>query len=221
MDEEYNNFLQKVEEVTSILNSMKSNDPTVVANATQRADLFLQNTERKVTFNADGLRVKTNKTIINKKAFESNPRQNDAMSSEAFMAYVEKDAAARAAEKKERKATADGYMKKANEAFRARDYERALDLYNKATEQVKDCCLLYTNRALTYLNLNLYSRAISDCEWAHKLNENNLKAWLYKARAYHEMGDEKKTADCLKEAESRNPDSKAQIEAYICLWKTE
>lgn len=53
----------------------------MVANATQRADLFLQNTERKVTFNADGLRVKTNKTIINKKAFESNPRQNDAMSS--------------------------------------------------------------------------------------------------------------------------------------------
>jgi hypothetical protein len=64
----------------SILNSMKSKDPTVVANATQRADLFLQNTERKATFNADGLRVKTNKTIINKKAFESNPIQNDAMS---------------------------------------------------------------------------------------------------------------------------------------------
>jgi hypothetical protein len=59
---------------------MKSKDPTVVANATQRADLFLQNTERKPTFNADGLRVKTNKTIINKKASESNPMQNDAMS---------------------------------------------------------------------------------------------------------------------------------------------
>lgn len=52
------------------------------------------------------------------------------------MAYVEKDAAARAAEKKERKATADGYMKKANEAFRARDYERALDLYNKVNFKI-------------------------------------------------------------------------------------
>jgi hypothetical protein len=59
---------------------MKSKDPIVVAKATQRADLFLQNTETKTTFNADGLRVKTNKTIINKKAIESNPMQNNAMS---------------------------------------------------------------------------------------------------------------------------------------------
>jgi hypothetical protein len=59
---------------------MKSKDPSVVANATQRADMFLHNTEGTTTFNADGLRVKTNKTIINKKAFESNPTQNDAMS---------------------------------------------------------------------------------------------------------------------------------------------
>jgi tetratricopeptide (TPR) repeat protein len=65
--------------------------------------------------------------------------------------------------------------------------------------------------------LHLYSRVISDCEWAHKLNENSLKAWLYKARAYHEMGDEKKAADCLKEAESRNPDSKAQIQGKLVM----
>jgi tetratricopeptide (TPR) repeat protein len=70
---------------------------------------------------------------------------------------------------------------------------------------------------LTYLNLQLYSRVISDCEWAHKLNENSLKAWLYKARAYHEMGDEEKAADCLKEAESRNPDSKAQIQGKLVM----
>jgi hypothetical protein len=64
----------------SILNGMKSQDPTVVVKATKRADLFLQNTDGKTTLNADGLRVKTNKTIINKKAFGSNPMQNDGMS---------------------------------------------------------------------------------------------------------------------------------------------
>lgn len=52
------------------------------------------------------------------------------------MAYVEKDAEARAAEKKERKATADGYMKKANEAFRAKDYEKALELFNKVNFRI-------------------------------------------------------------------------------------
>jgi hypothetical protein len=50
---------------------------------------------------------------------------------EAFMAYVEKDAQARAADRRERKAVADSFKKKANKAFRAKDYEKALDLYNK------------------------------------------------------------------------------------------
>jgi len=62
-----------------ILRGMQSKDPAVVAKATQKADLFLHNKE-KSTFNADGLRVVTNKTVINKKAFESNPMQNDATS---------------------------------------------------------------------------------------------------------------------------------------------
>jgi hypothetical protein len=63
----------------SIVNDMKSKDATVVVKATQRADLLLQNKEGQI-FNDDELRVKTNKTIINKKAFESKPMQNDAAS---------------------------------------------------------------------------------------------------------------------------------------------
>jgi hypothetical protein len=52
------------------------------------------------------------------------------------MAYIEKDAGARAADRRERKATADGYKKKANEAFRAKDYEKALDLYSKVNFRI-------------------------------------------------------------------------------------
>jgi hypothetical protein len=52
------------------------------------------------------------------------------------MAYVAKDAETRAAEKKERRAIADGYKKKANEAFRAKDFEKALDLYNKVNFRI-------------------------------------------------------------------------------------
>jgi hypothetical protein len=70
---------------------------------------------------------------------------------------------------------------------------------------------------LTCLHLHLYSRVISDCEWAHRLNENSLKAWLYKARAYYEKGEACKAADCLREAESRNPGSKAQIQGTLFM----
>jgi len=52
------------------------------------------------------------------------------------MAYVEKDAEARAAYKRERKEIAEGYKKKANEAFRTKDYEKALDLYNKVNFEI-------------------------------------------------------------------------------------
>jgi len=38
---------------------------------------------------------------------------------------------------------------------------------------------------------------------------------MYKARAYHEMGEEDKARDCLKEAQSRNPDSAAQIQGKL------
>jgi hypothetical protein len=63
----------------SILSGMQSKNPAVVAKATRKADLFLHD-KGKSTLNVDGLRVMTNKTIINKKAFESNPMQNDATS---------------------------------------------------------------------------------------------------------------------------------------------
>ena len=63
----------------SLLSGMQSKEPAVVAKTLQKADLFLHNNE-KSTFNADGLRVVTNKTVINKKALESNPMQNDATS---------------------------------------------------------------------------------------------------------------------------------------------
>jgi hypothetical protein len=56
---------------------------------------------------------------------------------EAFMAYVEKDAEARAANRRERKAIADDYKKKANEAFRTKDYEKALRLYNKVNFKIR------------------------------------------------------------------------------------
>ena len=61
------------------MSGMQSKDPAVIAKATRKADLFLHDKE-KPTFNADGLRVVTNKTVINKRAFESNPMQNDATS---------------------------------------------------------------------------------------------------------------------------------------------
>lgn len=38
-----------------------------------------------------------------------------------------------------------------NEAFRSGEYEKAIGMYSKAIDHVKDSPVLYNNRALTYI----------------------------------------------------------------------
>lgn len=76
----------------------------------------------------------------------------------------------------------------------------------------KDSCLLYTNRALTLLNLGLYTRAGEDCDWALKLNDDSLKARLYKGRALFEQGEDELSKEIMDEAKQKFPDKLDVIE---------
>lgn len=90
-----------------------------------------------------------------------------------FRQEVERDAARRAHERKNRESVAENMRKYmypiqiipariyidnnsiifrlGNAAFRESDYERALCMYNKAIDHIKDSPILYNNRALTYI----------------------------------------------------------------------
>lgn len=72
--------------------------------------------------------------------------------------------------------------------------------------------MLYTNRALTYINLKFYDKAISDCETALRLNENSLKPRLLMAKAHFLQGDLKKFETAVKETKDRNEDQLDFIE---------
>lgn len=80
------------------------------------------------------------------------------MGKESFMRFVEIDSEKRAEDKKVRKERADTFKTRASKAFQRGDYELALSCYNKAIDQVKDSCLLYTNRALTLIKLKKYDK---------------------------------------------------------------
>ncbi|KAE8737208.1 hypothetical protein FOCC_FOCC017330 [Frankliniella occidentalis] len=97
---------------------------------------------------------------------------------EDFMAQVEKDAQRRAKDRKERKQRSDELKAKANKAFREKKFEEALDLYSKAIDETRDSALLFENRALTYLHLELFQRVVKDCESALGLNANSLKVTI-------------------------------------------
>ncbi|XP_067008991.1 tetratricopeptide repeat protein 12 [Anabrus simplex] len=215
MEEEFNNFLQKVDEVGSIINGLCSKNPQELEKAKCKADILLSDDK---VFDEESLKVKLDKTVINKRSSSETPGGPE-MSPDAFMAYAEKDAKERAEARRENKRIADGFTKKANTAFREGDYDKALDLYTKAIEAKRDSWLLYSNRALTYLRLGLYNRTIEDCDNVIKLNEKNMKGWLLQARAYHLLGDFSEADHCIKEAKIRNPGSLAHIEEYLQQWK--
>ena len=60
---------------------------------------------------------------------------------------------------------------------------------------------------MTYIRLKIYSKAIQDCDQAIFISQNNLKARLYKAKAYYMLGDVENCRKFLQEARETNPDS--------------
>lgn len=80
------------------------------------------------------------------------------MDPESFMKQVSIDAENRAADKKIRTEKAETLKTQASKAFKRGEYELALSRYDKAIDQIKDSCLLYTNRALTLLKLKQYEK---------------------------------------------------------------
>jgi tetratricopeptide repeat protein 12 len=43
------------------------------------------------------------------------------------------------------------------------DYKKAVEFYTLALEHIKDIKSIYTNRALAYIKLKKYKKAVKDC----------------------------------------------------------
>ena len=79
-------------------------------------------------------------------------------------------------------------------------------------EKVKDSGILWTNRALTLIELGLYEKALHDCEWALKANHNSLRALLYRAKAHWLMDNKKLAKESLQEARDKFPERFDEID---------
>lgn len=121
------------------------------------------------------------------------------------MKSVEKDAKERAENRKIRNERAETLKVIGNGAFKEKNYEKAVTYYSKALEQRKDSTMLWNNRALSYMQLGLFERALADCEWALKVNNTNLKALLNSAKCYKQLGNEIKYKEYIQLAKERNP----------------
>lgn len=182
---------------------------------------FLHGNQSLETINVEEciVRVTQDRTVINTAAFEDDEDSNGGpktMDQAAFMAVVESDANKRFRERKEREKIAQGLRKAGNQAFRNGEFEAAVNFYSKAIDSVRDSPILYNNRALSYIRLDLHKRAIIDCDFVlDKLDEKNLRAWLYRAKGYYCLGDYRNYERSICEAKKLNPKDLEFIEEIV------
>ncbi|XP_050098018.1 tetratricopeptide repeat protein 12 [Anopheles aquasalis] len=223
-DDAFEAGLSKVDEVMRILGLMTSGDKTKEQMGVAFADQFLGTdsaTKRKEETNVENFIVRVNqeRTVINRKAVVAadDPSLEQPMQDKyAFMAEIERDAARRATERKEREQVAQGLRRSGNRAFRRGEYEKAINMYSKAIDQIRDSPILYNNRALAYIRLELYKRAIIDCDFViSKLDEKNLRSWIFRAQGYYRLGEMKAYEKSVAEARKHNPRELSYIDRIV------
>ncbi|XP_012585411.1 PREDICTED: tetratricopeptide repeat protein 12 isoform X2 [Condylura cristata] len=166
-EEDLQKFLKKVDDITSLIQEMNSDDPVAQQKAILETEKRLQLAE--TVQEEDGCRTALNKTTISPP--QAAVKKADEINAETFLASVEKDAKERAKRRRENKILADALKEKGNNAFVKGDYEAAIQCYSEGLEKLKDMKVLYTNRAQAYIKIGEYQKALVDCDWALKSRE--------------------------------------------------
>ncbi|NXR85864.1 TTC12 protein, partial [Hypocryptadius cinnamomeus] len=180
---DFQRFLRRVDDVTNLLQGLKSPDSAVQEKAIAETEKRLreQGASREEEEEEES-RTTVNRTLINTsvRAFPSEIKAG----LNGFLAALEKDAKERAQRRRRNEQLANALKEQGNEAFRAGDFALAIQRYSEGLQKLRDKQELYTNRAQAYLKLHEYEKAISDCEWALKCNKKCLKAYFLMGKAH-------------------------------------
>ncbi|XP_034663176.1 sperm-associated antigen 1A [Drosophila subobscura] len=133
-----------------------------------------------------------------------------------FMRQVEVDHDECSKARLERERVAQNFRKLGNSEYRQGNYTTAMRLYSEAMENIKDSHILYINRALCFIKSGRFKRAIVDCDFVlNKLDEKNLRAWLYRAMAYKGLNDEANFENCVRYARKFNSKQMEFIDGFL------
>ncbi|KAM7363574.1 tetratricopeptide repeat protein 12 isoform 1-T1 [Cochliomyia hominivorax] len=218
IDEDFLEFESKVNQVMKLLDDINNaNKKEGEEGATKKP---VKNILDEINENDFIITVKEDRTSINKTSAANinqvNKNDDGEMDKFTFMKQIEQDAEERAKNKRERERIAQNFRSLGNDAFRKQNYEKAINMYTKAIDHVRDSPILYNNRALSYMKLKNYKRAIMDCDYVlNKLEEKNLRSWLYRAAAYKRCGDEKNYETSIKLARKNNPKKTDFIDDFL------
>lgn len=225
-DEDFQTFESKINEVVKILNLMNNHDSQQQGNAIKLADDYLKRSGHvQEAVSQDDFIVKfvQDRTVINRSAKASDEAEtNSGISVTAFQQDVERDATRRAQERRDRENVAQNLRRAGNQAYRNGKFEEAVNLYTKGIDHVHTSPVLYNNRAMTYIRLGLFKKAIIDADLVlQKLDEKNLRAWMLRGKAYHSLGEMRDYQKCVNEAKKGNPKKIDLIESMVAKIEAE
>nr|XP_053780014.1 tetratricopeptide repeat protein 12 isoform X2 [Desmodus rotundus] len=178
-------FLKNVDEITTLIQEMNSDDPAVQEKAILKTEKRLLLTEEDPE--EDECRTTLNKTMI------SPPQAPEKNADEINSALKEKG----------------------NEAFVRGNYETAILCYSEGLEKLKDMKVLYTNRAQAYIKLGDYQKAVVDCDWALKCDEKCTKAYFHMGKAHLALKNYSVSRECFQKILEINPQLQTQVKGYL------
>lgn len=108
-------------------------------------------------------------------------------------------------EEKLRKATRE--KDKGNEAYRSGDYEEAILYYSRSISLIQTAASI-NNRALAYLKIQKWDKALFDCRVVLDMEPNNIKALLRRGSAYKGKKDYEKARADFQQALDLEPANK-------------
>ncbi|KAM9443170.1 tetratricopeptide repeat protein 12 isoform 2-T3 [Salvelinus alpinus] len=214
--EDFESFLKNVDEISDLVKDLNSSDVTSQQRAVEKADCYISTLKEK----EEPCKTLLNRTVINTNRSQQAPAptgsQNDPSSSaDHFMKMMESDAEDRHKRRQMRQEKANALKEKGNEAYAQGEYETAVKLYSDGLDERRDMQPLYTNRAQSYIKLEKYKEAISDCEWALKCNDKCVKAYLHMGKAHLALENYNESRMCYQKILEIEPGREKMLKEYL------
>ena len=104
-----------------------------------------------------------------------------------------------------------------NDYIRAKEYDLALECYNRSIFHNSKNAASYFNRSLVYLKQKKFNKAVDDCNQAVLLKKDYIKAYHRRAKAYIELKEyDLAINDLLTVLEKESQNSEANAELKKC-----
>ncbi|KAL0743438.1 hypothetical protein Bca4012_084951 [Brassica carinata] len=97
---------------------------------------------------------------------------------------------------------------KGNQAFKEKQWPKAIGLYSEAIKLSENNATYYSNRAAAYLEIGSFLQAEEDCTKAITLDKKNVKAYLRRGTAREMLGYYKEAMDDFRHALVLEPNNK-------------